>query len=227
MLLAQRKEPCFIMKCCYMINTVGLFHSSTGVESYDRICQILATNVVCVPLSHNNQWIYSTASSTQVTAVCQKEIILIDLNGSGLLTVNHCILKHNRIHVTGRYLISTTFSYTSHGELTVMNTSTIETYGETTKFLDIGLRRKFAWAFVIAFVSQLIHGANFVASYNILINILTTKYVDDMMNLTRCHTITAITDDVSKISLINNSLPFNDILEEFKDMTEFNKRTHF
>lgn len=79
----------------------------------------LSANITWSPLNHN-KWIYSSASFTQATAVCGKEIITLHLEGSGMLTMNpECIIKHDFIHITGQQSISTVTgaSYTSLANL--------------------------------------------------------------------------------------------------------------
>lgn len=85
----------------------------------------IRTNVTWIPLAHQNQWIYTAASSTQATAVCDKEIIPLNLEGSGLLKIKpECILKHDFIHVAGQRLITTTLnhSYSSLGKFRELST---------------------------------------------------------------------------------------------------------
>uniref|UniRef100_A0A1A9UDQ5 Uncharacterized protein n=1 Tax=Glossina austeni TaxID=7395 RepID=A0A1A9UDQ5_GLOAU len=75
-------------------------------------------------LAHNNQWIYSSSSLTQATAVCDRDIIPLNLKGSGLLTIeSECILQHDSVHISGHNSVTTTFTsaYTSLGELSELS----------------------------------------------------------------------------------------------------------
>lgn len=45
------------------------------------------------------------------------------------------------------------------------NGTAINTYGRTTKKLDLGLRREFNWAFIMADVSRPIIGADFLSHF--------------------------------------------------------------
>lgn len=92
---------------------INLFNNNTTPRC---LLKTLSTNVTWIPLTHENQWIYATLASTQATAVCEKEILPLRLEGSGLLTIKpDCILKHDFIFVSGQQSISTTLisSYTS------------------------------------------------------------------------------------------------------------------
>ncbi|XP_037931434.1 uncharacterized protein LOC119666223 [Teleopsis dalmanni] len=65
-----------------------------------------------IPLNHKNQWIYATSTSSRATAVCNKEIIPLNLKGSGLLTIDpDCVLKHNFVSVQGQQIIASTARY--------------------------------------------------------------------------------------------------------------------
>uniref|UniRef100_A0A1B0C3K9 Uncharacterized protein n=1 Tax=Glossina palpalis gambiensis TaxID=67801 RepID=A0A1B0C3K9_9MUSC len=72
----------------------------------------LTTNVTWMTLAHNNQWIYASSSLTQATAVCDRDIISLNLKGS------ECILQHDSVHIAGhKSIIATLMSaYTSLGE---------------------------------------------------------------------------------------------------------------
>uniref|UniRef100_A0A1B0AHL0 Envelope protein n=1 Tax=Glossina pallidipes TaxID=7398 RepID=A0A1B0AHL0_GLOPL len=84
----------------------------------------LATNVTWMTLAHNNQWIYASSSLTQTTAVCDRDIIPLNLKGSGLLTIEpECILQHDSVHISGHKSVTTTLTsaYTSLGELSELS----------------------------------------------------------------------------------------------------------
>lgn len=102
------------LQCCSC--EINLFNNKTWSDFQMK----KLTNVTLILLSHNNQWIYST-TPLHKQQLYWKDIILIDLSGSGLLTINpDCIFKHDHIQVTGRYFSSTTLptSYTSLAEFT-------------------------------------------------------------------------------------------------------------
>lgn len=97
------------------------------------------------------------------------------------------------------------------------NKTPIKTFGEKLLTLNLGLRRPFQWLFIIADVSQPILGADFLHHYHLQVDIRHRKLVD-------CQTNNAISCTLAKgviinLSTINNSLPFQAILHEFKDIT--------
>lgn len=56
-------------------------------------------------------------------------------------------------------------------ELSAANETVIHIYGTETLILNFELRRTFAWRFVIADVTKLIIGVDFLAHYNLLVNV--------------------------------------------------------
>uniref|UniRef100_A0A1A9ZW90 Envelope fusion protein n=1 Tax=Glossina pallidipes TaxID=7398 RepID=A0A1A9ZW90_GLOPL len=83
-----------------------------------------ATNVTWMALAHNNQWICASSSLTRATAVCDRDIIPLNLKGSCLLTIEpKCILQHDSVHISGHKSVTTTLTsaYTSLGELSELS----------------------------------------------------------------------------------------------------------
>ncbi|XP_037932649.1 uncharacterized protein LOC119667432 [Teleopsis dalmanni] len=96
---------------------VNLFNNNTIPN-----CRLKHTinKLTWIPLNHKNQWIYATSTSSRATAVCNKEIIPLNLKGSGLLTIDpDCVLKHNFVSVQGQQIIASTarYSYSSLGTI--------------------------------------------------------------------------------------------------------------
>lgn len=63
------------------------------------------------------------------------------------------------------------------------NGTPINTFGETTRTLDIGLRRPLTWVFVSADVSHPIVGADFLFHHNILVDLKGRRLVDGVTGL--------------------------------------------
>lgn len=119
--VSQNVFICYSVQLRYMFGAetcsceINLFNNITTPNC---LLRPLSTRVTWIPLTRKNQWIYATSSSTQATAVCEREIIPVELRGSGLLTIKpDCILKHNFTYMSGQQLISSTLisSYTSLG----------------------------------------------------------------------------------------------------------------
>jgi len=56
-------------------------------------------------------------------------------------------------------------------ELAAANGTTIHTYGQQILTLNLGLRRPFTWNFVIADISKPIIGADFLAHFNLMVDL--------------------------------------------------------
>lgn len=69
-------------------------------------------------------------------------------------------------------------------KLFAANGTVIETYGERTMTLNLGLRRSFTWTFVIADVKMSILGADFLEHFRLLVDIHGKKLVDKVTELT-------------------------------------------
>nr|VZI47910.1 unnamed protein product [Spirometra erinaceieuropaei] len=67
--------------------------------------------------------------------------------------------------------------------LTAANNSRISTFGQRSITLDLGLRRVFRWVFIIADVSVAVIGDDFVAHFNILVDLGNHRLIDCITNL--------------------------------------------
>ena len=62
--------------------------------------------------------------------------------------------------------------------LIAANESVIKTYGEQSLILDLGLRRRFTWVFIVAQVKRPILGADFLSAYNLLVDMTNKRLID-------------------------------------------------
>ncbi|CAE1310342.1 unnamed protein product [Acanthosepion pharaonis] len=69
--------------------------------------------------------------------------------------------------------------------LQAANGSSIQTYGETSLTLNLGFRRSFPWVFTIAQVRTPILGADFLAHFNLFVNMSSLSLEDKTTNITR------------------------------------------
>lgn len=102
--------------------------------------------------------------------------------------------------------------------LSAANDTIIHTYGERCLELSLGFPRKLRHNFIIADVKHAILGADFFATYGILIDMQRRRLID---RSTLC-SIAALTKTVSSVSprltvVVNNE--YNDILKEFPSVT--------
>ena len=68
-------------------------------------------------------------------------------------------------------------------QLFAANGSTISVYGDVLLNLNLNLRRDFVWKFLIADVNQAIIGADFLAHYDILVNLKSKCLLDRLIAL--------------------------------------------
>ncbi|CAE1227671.1 unnamed protein product [Acanthosepion pharaonis] len=69
--------------------------------------------------------------------------------------------------------------------LQAANGSSIQTYGETSLTLNLGFKRSFPWVFTIAQVRTPILGADFLAHFNLSVNMSSLSLEDKTTNITR------------------------------------------
>ena len=55
--------------------------------------------------------------------------------------------------------------------LVAANNTTINTYGNSKRVVDVGLKRDYPWPFIVADVQQPIIGADFLIHYNLLVDL--------------------------------------------------------
>ena len=67
--------------------------------------------------------------------------------------------------------------------LLAVNGSPIETFGNRSLTLDLGLRRTFRWVFIIANVQSPILGADFLRHYSLLVDMKHNRLVDAITQL--------------------------------------------
>lgn len=97
------------------------------------------------------------------------------------------------------------------------NGTRIETYGQRNITLNLGLRRKFSWLFIVANVTRAIIGADFLEYFGILIDLKRRRLFDEHTKLSTHAGITQSSSE--KISTVNIRGPFAALLREFIDIT--------
>ncbi|CAH8565955.1 unnamed protein product [Schistosoma margrebowiei] len=109
--------------------------------------------------------------------------------------------------------------------LIAANESVIKTYGEQSLILDLGLRRRFTWVFIVAQVKRPILGADFLSAHNLLVDMTNKRLID--VN-TRLQVNGTLSNDneihgVRIMKPVNNI--FNDILTEYQCITKSDYQT--
>lgn len=109
------------------------------------------------------------------------------------------------------------FGGTAPFDLHAANGSRIKVYDKRFLTVDLGLRRRFNWRFLIGDVGVAIIGADFLASYGILVDLKHRRLID---GLTKLSSTGGITDTaVHSITVVALNHPFRELLSEFREVT--------
>ncbi len=104
----------------------------------------------------------------------------------------------------------------SHFSLQAANSTPITTYGQRSLTLDLGLRRRFQWVFILADVQSPILGADFLSHFGLAVDLKHQRLIDPT---TRLFSVGAISCEFSAgIHLALPSLPFSDILKDYPSL---------
>lgn len=111
----------------------------------------------------------------------------------------------------------------SNYKLYAANGSEIPTYGIRILDIDLGLRRKFNWPFIIAETSKAILGADFLSKFNLIIDLKGKRLIDDDTKLFTKGELASINlcDIVSTLAY-NNLNKFSQLLMDYPDLTRMN-----
>lgn len=97
------------------------------------------------------------------------------------------------------------------------NGTPIKSHCQRNITLNLGLRRKFQWPFIIAYVTRAIIGADFLEYFGLMVDLRKRRLVDSQ---TKLSTLAGITQaDIEGVSTIATHIPFAALLREFADIT--------
>lgn len=105
-------------------------------------------------------------------------------------------------------------------QLFAANGTRIPTYGSTHYNLNLGLRRDFAWNFVVADVTKPIIGVDFLTFYNLVVDCRNQRLLD---NVTTCSTIASLvrtSDSIHSVKVMTGDTAYHKLLEEFPEITK-------
>lgn len=105
-------------------------------------------------------------------------------------------------------------------KLYAANNTTIKVYGQTTLRLDLGLRRDFTWTFIIAAVSQPIIGADFLAHFELLVDLKRNRLIDNVTQLQRPCKIASIDNEPFDLRTFDVNGVYADLLIEYPSITK-------
>lgn len=101
------------------------------------------------------------------------------------------------------------------------NNTRIETCGVKILTIDLGLRRKFQWPFIVAKINKGILGADFIKHYNLLIDLHNGTLIDHTTKLIVRGNVEGITDgDI--ISTMDKNHCYYDLLKQYPELTKPN-----
>lgn len=103
-------------------------------------------------------------------------------------------------------------------KLFAANGTQINTYGTLYLELDLNLRRAFRWLFTLADVQQPILGADFLANFQLLIDLNGRRLIDQITNLSTKGNLSNSSEPTLK-TIVNNC-PYYDLLCEFPELTK-------
>ncbi|CAL1683860.1 unnamed protein product [Lasius platythorax] len=102
-------------------------------------------------------------------------------------------------------------------QLFAANNTVINTYGSSSRVVDLGLRRPFRWQFIIADVRQPIIGADFLAHHGILPDLKNKRLVDEQTLLSTKAKMT--TGKQATIATIDEGCKIKELLRKYVEIT--------
>lgn len=113
----------------------------------------------------------------------------------------------------------------SQSKLIAANGSPIPSYGIQRMEIDLGLRRKFKWNFVIAALPQPILGADFLRHFGLLVDVKRNKLIDAQTGVEASAFVQGPENVTgTSVSTIDRSCRYERILSDFIELTQFNDK---
>ena len=104
--------------------------------------------------------------------------------------------------------------------LHAVNLSTIDTYGQVSQALNLGLRRNFRLIFIIADLLYLILGADFLDHFNLLVDVRRRKVVDNFTSLSAPARSTTNASFSPKFFIASAGNQFHSLLSSYQDLVD-------
>lgn len=104
-------------------------------------------------------------------------------------------------------------------QLCAANGSTINTYGYLHLVLNLGLRRDFAWRFIVADVTKAIIGVDFLSFYNLVVDCRSKQLIDKTTSLCAVGLPACSADEISSVKVLSGESDYHRILLEYPDIT--------
>lgn len=139
-----------------------------------------------------------------VTDLKTKIQYLVD-TGSDLCVIPRSYFKDRRVR--------------SDYNLCAANGTPIATYGPVNLVLNLGLRRDFAWQFIVADVTRAIIGVDFLCFFNLVVDCRNQRLIDNHTSLSTVASLARPSDVISSVKCVFGESDFHDILREYPDIT--------
>ena len=98
------------------------------------------------------------------------------------------------------------------------NNSTIHTYGNSKRVVDVGLKREYPWTFIVADVQQPIIGADFLIHYNLLVDLRSRCLRDMRTGLAIAASLSSIKPlSLNRVDTVQNE--YTKLLGQFPELT--------
>ena len=98
------------------------------------------------------------------------------------------------------------------------NNTTINTYGTSRRIVDVGLKRDYAWTFIVADIKQPIIGADFLIQYSLLVDLKSLCLRDMRTGLAIPATLSSIEPlSLDRVDDIHND--YTKLLGQFPELT--------
>ena len=102
--------------------------------------------------------------------------------------------------------------------LVAANNSTIKTYGNCKRVVDVGLNREYPWTFIVADVQQPIIGADFLIHYNLLVDLRSRCLRDMRTGLAIAASLSSITPlSLNRVDTAQNE--YTKLFGQFPELT--------
>ena len=102
--------------------------------------------------------------------------------------------------------------------LVAANNSTIKTYGNCKRVVDVGLKREYPWTFIVADVQQPIIGADFLIHYNLLVDLRSRCLRDMRTGLAIAASLSSIKPlSLNRVDTVQNE--YTKLLGQFPELT--------
>ena len=102
--------------------------------------------------------------------------------------------------------------------LVAANNSTIHTYGNCKRVVDVGLKREYPWTFIVADVQQPIIGADFLIHYNLLVDLRSLCLRDMRTGLAIAASLSSNKPlSLNRVDTVQNE--YTQLLDQFPELT--------